>query len=219
MKKNLSYSIAALAFTVATVLGGNSAKAANFNFHVDLNVSSLIGNASGPFSLDFLLGKGNSVPNNTVTISNFLFTGGAPSGSATLFQGLGSGNMTSGITLTEDSADPFNEVYQAFTNTTSHIQFDVSMTQAVAGTQPDAFAISILDNTLLNIGTTDAINGSMAFVSIHGGNTLSDVATFTSTSPAGATAATSVPEPSSVLALISGAGCLLSFRRRRATVA
>ncbi len=47
-------------------------------YNVSLDTSSLIGNAAGPFSLDFQFndGSGTNDGNNTVTLTNFAFGGG-----------------------------------------------------------------------------------------------------------------------------------------------
>jgi hypothetical protein len=222
MNKHLSFKLAAFACAMAAIFTPAAAKASTFTFHLDLNVSSLIGAPNSPFYLDFQLNKGSTTANNTVTLQGFTFSGAGagPSGAATVVGGsLITGDMGSTITLTESSSSPFNELYQAFTTTTSDIQFDVTTTQNFLGAQPDGFVVSILDSTLSNIVTTDLSGSSMATLPIDGGNTLSDVATFTSTSPSGATAVASVPEPSAAAALVGGAGCLLALRRRRVRLA
>jgi hypothetical protein len=222
MKKQLGQKFAILACVLAAILTP-SAKA-DFLYHVDLDVSSLLGNASAPFYLDFQLNKGNGFSTNSVTLSNFLFTGtsAGPSGSAVPF-GLTFGDLGSSISLNENSTNPNAELYQAFTAGTTDIQFNVTLTQNSPGSIPDGFNMSILDNGLSNIQTTDPNGGTLANwtmmgVSITNNNSLADVATYQSTAPAGATVTAStsvVPEPSSALALLSSSVMLLGFRRHR----
>src|SRR5438067_10093361 len=78
---------------------------------ITVNTTSLQGNPSGPFVLGFVLvdaslsGDGN----NTAVLSNFNFGGG--SGGAVLTSGGGAtGNLLSGITLTDSDLSGFNFV-------------------------------------------------------------------------------------------------------------
>jgi hypothetical protein len=231
MKKHLSPKFAVLACAVAALLVPAAAKAdANiFAFHLDFDVTSLVNNASGPFYLDFLLTEG-SVPTNelnTVSIRNFTFqgTGAGPLGSANV---AGDGTVTGSmgvppITLTDSGTQGTSaELYQQFTAGTTHIAFDVFTTQNLLGLTPDGVSVSLLDNTAANIPTSDpngsvGSNWTMAHLDIGGNNNFGDIQTYTSSSPdGGATVAVSVPEPSSVAALLGGAGLLLGLRRRRA---
>jgi hypothetical protein len=210
---------AVLACAIAAILAPTAK--ADFVFNLDLNVSTLVNNASGPFYLDFALTKGNSAPNNTVTISSFSFTGGSAipwvSGNS---NGLVTGDMIGApIVLNENSSNPFAEIWQQFSATTTDIRFVVDSTQNLLGSQADEFAVSILDNTATNIPTTDTshfTSYTMADLLIGGNNHVTDVVTYKSTAPADATAVASVPEPSSALALLGGAGMLLGLRRKRA---
>lgn len=222
MNAHLTRNLTKLAVAVAAILVPAAMQAATFNFHVDLDVSILIGAPNSPFFVDFQLNEGSGTLPNSVTINNFLFTGGSATGSTTTF-GLATGMMGSSITLNDNSSSSFNEIFQGFTAGTTHIQFDVSLSQNSPGITPDGFIISILDSEANNpqITTTDFSGSSMVTVPIGGANTLGDVQTFTSTSPAGATATVTavVPEPSSVMALIGGVGCLVTLRRRRTQAA
>jgi len=221
MKSSIPRNLTTLAIAIAALLAPAATQAANFNFHVDLNVASLIGAPNSPFFLDFQLNEGSGTAPNSVTISNFLFTGGSASGSPSLF-GTASGNLGSSVSLSDNPSSPFNEMFQGFSGSTTDIQFDVSLSQNSPGVTPDGFLVSVLDSEANNppILTTDSGNSSMLTVPIGSANTLGDVQTFTSTSPAGATATVSaVPEPSSAVALIGGVGCLLGLRRRRVQMA
>jgi hypothetical protein len=223
MNAHLTHNLTKLAVAVAAILAPATMPAATFNFHVDLNVSSLVGTPNSPFFLDFQLNEGSGSLANSVTITNFLFTGGSATGSPQTF-GLATGTLGSSITLNDNTSSPFNEIFQGFTAGTTDIQFDVTLSQNSPGITPDGFIISILDSEANNppIATTDFTSSSMITVPIGAANSLGDVQTFTSTSPAGATATVTpaaVPEPSSMVALIGGVGCLVTLRRRRAQAA
>jgi hypothetical protein len=201
----------------AAVLAGSAAKADNFLFHVDLNTAALVSAANGPFFLDFQLNQGTGTLSNTVALSNFTFTGGSASGSASLF-GNASGNFGSGFSLVDSTSSPFNEAFQGFTASTTDIQFDVSVTRNSPGSTPDAFIVSILDSEAGNPQITTNAPDSVSMVALNIGtnNTIANVGAFTSTAPAGATATvTAVPEPSSFVAMAGGIGMLLGFRRKR----
>jgi hypothetical protein len=205
--------LAALLGTMALVTSPSPAAASTINFHVALNTSPLVGNASGPFALDFALidGSGSLAVPNTVTASNFTFAGGGPTGSPMLTGGA-TGSLAGGVTLS-DGAAFLNEFFQTFT-AGSAIGFDVLMTGNVdPGPTPDAFSFAILDRNLQNLPTT-GLGDSLVLVNISRTSlSLSDVQTFSTTSPAGITATASpIPEPASLVFLASG---LLSVRLRR----
>ena len=119
-------------------------------FTITTDTSPLIGQASGPFSLDFQFidGSGSGDANNTVTLSAFNFYGGSWTGSPTLTGGASTGAGT--ITLTDSSF--FNELFQGFTPGTK-LSFQVSMTTALDAGAPDEFSFAILDSTLSEIPT------------------------------------------------------------------
>ncbi len=128
-------------------------------FHVNINTGALSlapASANAPFSLDFQFNDGGVLGNNTATISNFTYGGGAATGSAFTLGGA-LGNI--GSTVTFDNSSAFQELYQTFTVGTV-IGFDVSLTQNVDGLTPDSFVVGILDQALLNI-TTDGIGNSL----------------------------------------------------------
>ena len=187
------------------LLSVSAIQAATVNFSVDLNVASLAGNGNGPFSLDFQLNQGAGAVINAVTLGNFSFVGGTPTGSATLTGGA-TGDLGSTVSLT-DSANPFNEFFQGFSAGTTDILFDGSITTNVDPTTPDAFSMAVLDGSLFNIPTT-GLGDSLLLVNIAAVNLSSaDFQTFTSTSPdSGVTVtATITPEPGTVgMALIAG---------------
>ena len=182
-----------------TAIAVSTARADVIQIAVD--TSSLAGNASGPFSLDFQLndGSGNLAGPNTATLSNFVFTGRGPTGSATLSGGV-TGSLSSSVTL-NDSANVFNEFYQGFSAGTTRISFTANLTTNIdPGLTPDAFSIAILNSSLANIRTNDPSNGDTLLLLNIDKRVLagSDLQTFTSTSPAGVTvSAASVPEPNS----------------------
>ena len=123
---------------------------ADVDFHVSLDTSSLVGNASGPFSLDFQLNQGDGSVVNTATISGFGYSGGHAVGSATLFGGA-TGSLATGFTLTTSSF--LNEAYQQF-SPGSKLGFDVVLTTLDEPTTPDSFSFSILDGSSSSIPTT-----------------------------------------------------------------
>jgi len=138
--------VAALAFNASTAQG--------IPFTVTIDTSPLIGQASGPFSLDlqFTDGSGLGDANNTVTLSGFNFNGGAWAGAATI-QG-GATAATGVITLTDRSF--FNEVFQGFTPGAS-LSFSVALTGNLdVGSTPDQFSVGILDGGQAEIPTLGA---------------------------------------------------------------
>jgi hypothetical protein len=181
-------------------------------YNVTLDTSALTA-APGAYSLYFQLtdGSGTNDGNNTVTLSNFSFGGGAPVDPAQLFGGV-SGTLSTGVTLTDNSF--FNGFVQGFTPG-STLTFGMDLTTNVdAGGVPDLFAASILDANGNEIPSLDP-SGADTLLTINIGSPLTvqpfaadpttDPTTATSTgqyvtmgAPALGSPA-SVPEPSALL--------------------
>lgn len=138
-------------------------------YHVEVDTSSLIGNPSSPFYLDFQFIDGSGAANNTATVGNFNFGGGSAGVIIDTFGGA-SGSLASTITLTDTFF--FNELYQSF-NPGLIFSFDVSLTEAIDNPAPDAFSFAILDGNLMSIPTSGFAN-ALFFAEI-GGTTASGV--------------------------------------------
>ena len=211
MKIQLKKTIITLCLASA-LLSVSTLKASNFNFAVDINTSGLVSGPAAPYYLDFQLNGGPS-PANTVTLSNFIFTGGAPlTGLSEGTNGTATGNLSTTITL-DDSSTSLNEIWQAFSQQTSDIKFNVSLSQNGSGVTPDAFVVSLLDNTTTSYVTTTAANGTdLLSVNLSAANVNADIKSYSSISPSGVTA---VPEPSTLGVLGIGAFFLFTTRRFR----
>jgi hypothetical protein len=165
-------------------------------YRVSLNTSSLIGHAAGPFSIAFQLTDGSSLgdANNTITISNVDFGGGA-AGIATAFGGA-TGSLGSTVTLTDSSF--LNFFIQQFSPGT-HLNFQVTTTNNVdAGGTLDGFSFSILDNTGQELPTQAGIPFFNPFVTITINSshpTLQTFAADTTQAPAGGGPPLSIAAP------------------------
>ncbi|MGC3988201.1 MAG: NF038129 family PEP-CTERM protein [Chthoniobacteraceae bacterium] len=217
MIKFIRTSILTAGLFAGLLVSAQKAEAANFTFHLTLNTSALASAANGPFYLDFQLSSGGASATNTVTLSNFSFAGGSATAGTVNTNGTASGSLSSSVTLSDSSSSPFNEFYQGFSLSTSSISFDVTTTQSIVGTTPDGFAVSILDSESGNpqIYTNAPDTASLVLLNIGSSNKLSDVQTYSSTSPVGVTTVAAVPEPSAFLCLLGGAALLAVARPRR----
>jgi hypothetical protein len=137
-------------------LAGTLPCRAQMQFDVSLDTSPLIGEPSGPFSLDFQFTDGNGLGdgNNSVVLSNFQFgTGGSASGNPTPGT---TGDLSSTVSLKDSSF--FTEFTEGITPgdvLTFHVQLTTNMD---SGGVPDEFAFGILDNTGAEIPTFDIGN-------------------------------------------------------------
>jgi hypothetical protein len=211
MKMNHSKSLVALVAAASTFVAAHSADAAFF--HVTVDTSALIGNLDD-YALDFTLTGGNPLA-NTVTLSNFTFTGGgAPnSNPAASTVGLASGTLGTSVTLSDSSVSFFNEFFQGFT-VGSTVEFDVNITTNINGPTPDSFAFSILDGELFPIATNGGPGDALLTIDINGLNP--SVNTYASTGlETGGVTVSVVPEPGSAMLLGFGAIALCGMVRRR----
>jgi hypothetical protein len=212
--------------SAAFLLALTAASRADLYYSVNLNVASLGSNINGPFSLDLQLVTGSGQVSNSVTLSNFVVTGGSFTGTQTVVSGSGaSGSIGSTLTLTDTSLD--NEVYQAFGSGVTNISFNVDETNRpelpFGSGAPELFNVAILDGSLNNIPTTDPntndinagtwtlLSGSSA---IQGVNQLGVYNSSSSgEAPGVTTAAAAVPEPASAGLLLLGVAGLAARRR------
>ncbi|HSI15381.1 MAG TPA: NF038129 family PEP-CTERM protein [Chthoniobacter sp.] len=227
MKNNRIFrSFTKVALTASFLLAlASVSNAANLVYFVTLDVASLVSNPNGLFALDLQLVPGSNNVTNSVTLSNFIVTGGTLTGSPDFTFGGATGSSASSITLTNSNSSD-NEYAELFSSGVTRIQFQVTETSnsetVGSGTPiPEQFNVAIYDNTQSNIPTTDPSGGNTLVSSaIVAGQTLSSVQTFTSMSPDAGVSATvslsAVPEPTSVGLLLVGACGLLARRKRSA---
>lgn len=214
MKSTRILRASALLLSAAALLAfAPAAKAVTFPdlvYTLTLNLSSLQSNPNGPFSLDFQLATGSGNVSNTVTLSNFVFTGGSATGTPTFTTGTESGSLGSSVVLTSSSV--VSEFAQAFTAGVTQISFQVDETRNTDlvgnGTAvPDQFNVAILDNNLNNIPTTDPSGANELATSVL--VTTETAATVKQFSVA------AVPEPSTYATLLGGLVALGVMLRRR----
>jgi len=131
------------------------------SFDVSLNTSSL----TGTQVLVFGYTDGDGVANNSATISNFNFGGGAPQGSPALIGAGASGSLSSSVVVTDQ--DFSSLFYQSF-NVGSSLSFLLNVTDNFAGGTPDAFAMSICNTTFTTCYSDDASTGSLLVLNVTG---------------------------------------------------
>jgi hypothetical protein len=201
-------------------------EAGPITYVVNVNTSALNGHYG---YVDFQFNPGGTAEAATATVTAFTPAGNlnaadpnnAPSGDV-------SGSLTSTLTLNNDTA--FNDFFEGF-NIGNSIGFDVTLSgtalDSPGGSSGSSFAFSLYDNT----GTTPLLttdpNGSVLTLNVNPDGSTT-VETFpqssTDSNPvAGATplgGATAVPEPSSMMLVISALPVgLLAWCRRRWGVA
>jgi hypothetical protein len=194
------------------------------SFDVSLNTSALSGTTQ---ILAFGLNDSDG-SNNTISLTGFNFGGGsADSGTedCTLdgfLSGAGcSGNLTSGITLTDATTDEvfFDEEFTVG----SSLSFEMTTTNAFAGSIPDGFAMYLCSTTFSSCYSDDSVSGAMLILGL--GGTALTPSSFTLNAASAqdlpapvVTEATSssspVPEPPSWILVAAGLVIMAVLRRR-----
>jgi hypothetical protein len=200
-----------LILAAGLLLSSAASQAAYYKITIDtsaLNVPPT--SLNGPFYVDFQFNSGDTLNNNTATISNFFFSGGSAGGSGVAFGGA-TGSLSGTINLADSTA--FNEYYETFT-TGGIFEFEVLLSEnADSGPTPDSFSFSILDGSLSNI-TTDGIGNSLLQLDIvPGAMTVGDLNLASGTGSYAGVSVAAIPEPSA--ALLGLVACGLGVLRRR----
>jgi hypothetical protein len=207
MRKQLLRALAPLFLPILA----STAHGASITFDLSLDASPLIGGATSPYYFEFQLNDGDGVANTSVTLNNFAFGGGTAIGTPVVF-GNALGDTATGITI--DDGSFFNEFYQEFQpgNTLSFsVLFDSTLSDPVI---PDRFTFAILNSSLFEIPTAGAGNELFGFdfrnplhYELYAGVGGTNDPTLD------APTISSVPEPTSLWLLASGALGLLRFKR------
>lgn len=203
---------ASFALAASLLLSSAGSQAAVYQVTIDTSALTLPpASLNGPFSVDFQFNSGDTLNNNTASISNFSFSGGSASGGG-VASGLGVTGDLGGIIIMAD-ADAFNYYYEGITPG-STFKFDLQLTEnADAGATPDSFSFAILDSSLQNI-TTDGIGNSLFQVDIvPGALGVGNLNLGTGTGSFAGVTIAAVPEPSA--AVLGVVACGLGILRRR----
>lgn len=188
------------------------AGAATLAFDVNLNLAGLSG--TPPYGLQVVLTDGlfSSSDLTTVSLSNFVLTGGAFSGSVTT-GGVTTGDF-SGVTTLSTSGGSDSFLSRDFGAGVTSVAFRATITTNLsASAAPDTFSVFVYDqNEFIPVGSTDS---SLISAAIDSTPTFGEVSSF---SGAGiTTSVTVVPEPAA-FGLV-GASVLVAVsrvaRRRR----
>ena len=188
MRINRILIVIALTISLASVM---AVAACADSFDVSLNTSSL----SGTQILVFGFTDGDGVADNSATITNFNFGGGAAQGSPTYFG--------------TDTSDFSSLFYQSFT-VGSSLSFLLNVTDNFAGGTPDAFAMSLCAADFSQCYSDDFNSGADLVLNIPGtaltpsSFILNPASLQNLPAPVVTAASSSVPEPSAALLLCAG---------------
>ncbi|CAH1386346.1 NF038129 family PEP-CTERM protein [Candidatus Nitrotoga sp. M5] len=209
--------IHALKLGVGLWLGLSTALShANAIYDVTLDTSSISG---GTYSLVYDLIDGDGAINNTVTLNNFMFGGGAITGTPPNLTGGASGDMSSTVTLMDTIF--FNSFDQAFT-AGNLLSFTIDIPSNLFGSGfADNFSFYLLDSTFNPIATNDPF-GAGAFLTVDLSAPL-NIQTFSSTdanhpvsAPLVTVAVATVPTPGMLWLLVPGLVGMVGVSRLKA---
>lgn len=136
-------------------------------------------------------------------------------GQRQLLGGLRGVTGTLGDTVILSDTGSFNELLQEITLKNS-IAFTLELTTNFAGGVPDAFSFLILDSTgVSSLVDTNLLGGDALFLVGIDGSPTGAISVASSTSPGVPTTVTPVPEPGTLLLLLSGLPAVLRRVARR----
>lgn len=226
MKSHLSARIGLATGVLAlAAIWAPAVHADGFSFTVTTNTSAISGNSTYEIGYTFTDASGTGDANNTVMISDITFGGGSagatdPSG---LFGGE-SGNLTSGVTLTD--SNPLVNSYESGFTAGSTLSFLVTMTtnpdatvDPSLGIPGDQFGFFLIDSSGVPISTsnscgpTDTGECALLLATIQSNGSV-DVQPFTSALTGQVQVATT-PEPGSLALLGSGFVALGWWKKKR----
>ena len=168
--------------TVILLCASGASIRADVIYDVSLGTAPLIGHPARPFALEIQLndGSGTGDGNNTVLLSNFVFGGGNPSGTPSIFGGV-TGNLSSSVAMTDSSF--FNQFIQNF-NPGATLSFQLMLTTNVdSGGVPDELSLALLDSSGFEIPTLGPAD-ALLIIDINSGTpTISTFRTDTTQSP------------------------------------
>lgn len=198
-------------FLAATLLLFASAAFAD-SITVTLATASLMTKAAaGPYTLDFQFidGSGLGDSDNTVTLSNFLVTGGSIGSPSSITGGVTTKTSPFSITMTDSSF--FNEAQVPYTPGAT-LSFEATYTTNADPVAPDSFTFAILNGSGNEIPTNNP-NFNDAFLEVDLPTTSASTSTTASSSSDGTIPAPVVlplglppvttPEPASVLLILA----------------
>jgi hypothetical protein len=184
------------------------------SYSVSLDTTALVGNSSGPFSVQLVFTDGSGVgdANNLVTVSNVQFGGGAALGNPFVFGGV-AGSLETGIAITDSSF--FNFFLEGF-SAGNQLNFLLTLTpnDDLTGT-PDRLVFYLIDAFGNPIPTLAPYGDYFWGVDIHSTGPVFDAyASDTSrTSISIPAPIISVPEPG-MISLLGASTALAALRRR-----
>jgi hypothetical protein len=158
--------------------------------------------SGGSFSVVFDLIDGDGVTNNQINLSNFLGFGNPLT--SPNYLGGAAGDLSSAVLLNDSIF--LNEFVQGFM-ASNLLSFSVDLTTNFAGGNPDSFVFLLLDSGGNTIPTQDPL-GTDAFLSIDIGPGAPVIQTYGTALGTGVNlgppTVTSVPEPISLVLLVTG---------------
>jgi len=210
--KTLSFLSATGALLLALASSAKATTYPDLQYNVTLNLAPLAAGTGAPYSLDFQLAPGSDNITNTVTLSNFSFTGGSIPTTPDYTYGGESGSLATSLVLTNSNSLD-NEYAAAIASGVTQITFHVDQTPnsetVTSGTPvPDQFNVSIFDTNGNNVPTSDPSGANTLVTSDFGPEATVNQYTITAT-----------PEPNSAALSFLAAGIMLGLvllRRRSA---
>ena len=204
-------------------------------YNVSLDTTPLIGNTNGPFYVDFRMtdGSGGTDPNNWATISNISFGGGTATSTplpTNGFNGTPAGDLYGTVSLTDNVLfTQFQQPFTPGTNLTFQLQLTTNGDPPGDGSIQDEFHFSIDWNdpifgvVPMPVANFASGNALLAAFILPGGLSVLTYQTDGGSAP-GVTlgpptfeqlGGSGVPEPSTLLLMLSGFGAVYLARRGR----